>query len=73
MEQEITPIIERVRQVSGGPSGLAAKLNERHPHRPITSQAISQWKRVPIDRVGDVSAVTGIPRHELRPEIFGAA
>lgn len=39
----------------------------------ITHGAISQWKRVPIDRVADVSAITGIPREELRPEIFGEA
>lgn len=37
----------------------------------ITPQAISQWKKVPADRVLDVERVTGISRHELRPDIFG--
>lgn len=32
--------------------------------------AISQWRRVPIDRVTEVERLTGIPRHELRPDIF---
>lgn len=42
----------------------------------ITHGAISQWGRVPIDRVADVSRVTGIPPQELRPDlaaIFGPA
>lgn len=30
-------------------------------------------RRIAANRVIDVEAVTGIPRHELRPDIFGAA
>lgn len=37
----------------------------------ITSGALSQWKQVPADRVIAVEAVTGISRHELRPDVFG--
>lgn len=48
----------------GGPSALATKLF-------ITSQAISQWRRVPAARVLDVEAATGVSRHALRPDIFG--
>jgi len=36
----------------------------------ITAQALSQWKRVPHMRVLDVERITGIPRHELRPDIY---
>lgn len=35
--------------------------------------AISMWKQVPAERVGDVSRATGIPQHELRPDIFAPA
>jgi len=35
--------------------------------------AISQWDRVPVDRVADVERLTGISRHELRPDVFGPA
>lgn len=35
--------------------------------------AISQWQRVPISRVADVERLTGIPRHELRPDVFDPA
>lgn len=36
----------------------------------VSPQAISQWSRVPVLRVLDVERVTGIPRHELRPDIY---
>lgn len=37
----------------------------------VTHSAISQWKRVPSDRVLIVEKVTGIPRDELRPDLYG--
>jgi len=37
----------------------------------ITPQAISQWERVPLNRVFDVERVTGVSRHLLRPDFFG--
>lgn len=55
--------LERVKSTAGGPSGLAEKLGD------ITPQAISQWKRVPAERVLDVERVTGISRHDLRPDL----
>lgn len=36
----------------------------------ITPGAISQWDRVPIERVAEVEQLTGIPRKQLRPDIF---
>ena len=38
----------------------------------VTPQALSQWRRVPLARVFDVERFSGIPRHELRPDFFGA-
>jgi DNA-binding transcriptional regulator YdaS (Cro superfamily) len=37
----------------------------------ITHGAISQWDRIPAERVLEVERITGISRHELRPDIFG--
>ena len=37
----------------------------------INPSAISQWDEVPIKRVAEIAAATGIPRHELRPDVFG--
>jgi DNA-binding transcriptional regulator YdaS (Cro superfamily) len=36
----------------------------------ITHGAVSQWRRVPIERVAVVERLTGIPREVLRPDIF---
>lgn len=36
----------------------------------ITSQAVSQWRRVPAERVIEVERATGVSRHELRPDIY---
>ena len=39
----------------------------------VTPQAISQWDKVPIGKAADVERVTGVPRSELRPDIWGEA
>jgi DNA-binding transcriptional regulator YdaS (Cro superfamily) len=36
----------------------------------ITPGAISQWDRVPAERVPAVEKATGIPRHRLRPDLY---
>lgn len=38
----------------------------------ITPGALSQWDRVPADRVLAVEAATGVSRYDLRPDIYGA-
>lgn len=37
----------------------------------ITAQAVSQWEKIPLQRVFDVERVTKIPRSQLRPDFFG--
>ncbi len=56
---------------------LLAYLNEERGRRVrlaetlgIAPSAISMWTRVPGERLGAVSRATGIPPHELRPDIF---
>lgn len=41
----------------------------------VDKATATRWaqKRVPAERVVDVEASTGIPRHELRPDIYGPA
>jgi pyruvate kinase len=36
----------------------------------IFPSALSQWNQVPATRATEVSAFTGIPLHELRPDVF---
>lgn len=38
----------------------------------ITPGAIYQWRRVPAERVIQVERLTGIPRHDLRPDLYPA-
>ena len=47
----------------GGLNALAVQLG-------ISRAAISQWQRVPAERVLDVERITGIPRIELRPDLY---
>jgi TorA maturation chaperone TorD len=58
--------LERALAVAGGVSSLARGLGVSQP-------AISGWKRVPPDRVLAVEALTGIPRTELRPDLYAEA
>jgi len=32
--------------------------------------AVYRWKHIPVRRLSDVERITGIPREELRPDIF---
>lgn len=57
--------LEDVKRALGGNAGVATALGD------LTSQAVSQWKRIPPARVIDVERLTGISRHDLRPDIFG--
>jgi DNA-binding transcriptional regulator YdaS (Cro superfamily) len=36
----------------------------------ITPAAINQWKIIPADKLVAISNETGIPRHELRPDLY---
>ena len=57
-----TPLAGAIEK-AGGARKLAKKLG-------ISSQAISQWTRVPVNRVLAVEALTQVPRHELRPDVY---
>lgn len=56
--------LDKAIKAAGGAAALARHLG-------ITSQAISQWDRVPVTRAAAVERLTGIPRAELRPDVFG--
>lgn len=60
-------VCEIAKEKAGGPAALAKALGG------LTSQAVSQWRKVPPERVLDVERITGISRHELRPDVFGKA
>jgi DNA-binding transcriptional regulator YdaS (Cro superfamily) len=39
----------------------------------IAVSAVYQWQRIPTERVVQVEKVTGIPREQLRPELYRTA
>lgn len=55
--------LERAKRAAGNGASLARALG-------ITAQALSQWDEVPPLRVLDVERFTGVPRHELRPDLY---
>jgi DNA-binding transcriptional regulator YdaS (Cro superfamily) len=55
--------LDRAVEKLGSKTALAIALK-------ISRAAVCQWDRVPSGRVGAVSKLTGIPPHELRPDLF---
>jgi DNA-binding transcriptional regulator YdaS (Cro superfamily) len=37
----------------------------------LSVPAVSKWRRVPANHVLRVEELTGVSRHEMRPDIFG--
>ena len=61
--------LTKAKEAVGGRKALAARLTEAG--QPITPQALWFWeKQIPAERVAVVSKVTGIPKHELRPDLW---
>lgn len=58
-------IVEKAAEKAGGVVSLARELGIKHT-------ALYSWNRVPAERVLDIERLTGISRHELRPDVFGA-
>lgn len=60
-------VLRRAIELAGGVTALSQVLR-------ISSQAISQWKRVPAERVIQVEQATAgrVKRHELRPDLYPA-
>lgn len=56
---------DRAVEAVGGVTKLANAIG-------VTRSAVSQWDVVPMDRVFEVARVTGVPAHELRPDLIPA-
>lgn len=57
------PGLNRAIDAVGGVAQLARRIG-------ITQPSVSNWNRVPAERVIAVEAVTGIPRVQLRPDLY---
>lgn len=67
MEPNCSPV-ERVIGALGGLTKTATALGLDNP------SVVANWRtrgRVPAERAIEIERITGISRHELRPDIFG--
>jgi DNA-binding transcriptional regulator YdaS (Cro superfamily) len=55
--------LQRAIAAAGGVRPLARELG-------VASPTIIGWKRIPADRILQVEAVTGVPREQLRPDLY---
>lgn len=55
--------LKRAIACAGGLTALAGPLR-------ISKQAVQQWSEVPPLRVLEVERISGVSRHELRPDIY---
>jgi DNA-binding transcriptional regulator YdaS (Cro superfamily) len=62
---ERDPALIEALRAAGGPVAVGIKLA-------ISSQAISQWRRCPVERVLDLERLTEgvVTRYQLRPDIY---
>lgn len=60
---ERDPALVRAVERVGGYAALAKELGK-------TRAGVWQWRRVPAERVLAVERLTGVSRHELRPDLY---
>lgn len=59
------PTFDRIVAAFGSQRLMAAALG-------VTAQSVTKWrKQVPAERVLEIERLTGISRHEIRPDVFG--
>lgn len=56
-------VVQEAADRVGGISELARRLGITHP-------ALYHWPRVPANRVLQIEKLTGISRHDMRPDIY---
>jgi DNA-binding transcriptional regulator YdaS (Cro superfamily) len=56
--------IREIAKAAGGVVALSHKLG-------LSRAAVSGWKKVPAERVLAVEKITGIPREQIRPDLYG--
>jgi len=55
--------LDKAIKAAGNGTNLARLLG-------VTRSAITQWSQVPVLKVLDVERITGVPREELRSDIY---
>jgi DNA-binding transcriptional regulator YdaS (Cro superfamily) len=55
--------LERAFKAAGNKLTLSKRLG-------ISHQAVAQWTRAPAERVLQLEKLTGVSRHDLRPDLY---
>ena len=63
MKRKRTTVLEQVLRHYGYVNAMSRAFG-------ISRQAISHWDKVPMKHLARVSSETGIPRQELRPDLY---
>ena len=63
IERKIEPGLLRAIEIAGSGEVLARRLG-------ITRQALQQWDKIPAKYLIPIERLTGVPREELRPELY---
>lgn len=63
--------LKRAIAEAGGAKSLAEAMTQNGAR--ITRQAVEQWDVCPPLRVLEVERLSGVSRHDLRPDIYGSA
>ncbi|MBT9373413.1 Cro/CI family transcriptional regulator [Rhizobium sp. CSW-27] len=58
-------IVRKGAEQAGGVVSLARELGIKHT-------SLYRWARVPAARALEFERITGISRHDLRPDVYGA-
>ncbi|WP_459676160.1 YdaS family helix-turn-helix protein [Acidisoma sp. 7E03] len=58
--------MDAIRQIRAT-RGMSAKITREIG---LSRGTVSQWRRIPAERVLDVERITGISRRELRPDLY---
>jgi DNA-binding transcriptional regulator YdaS (Cro superfamily) len=57
--------LKRAKKAVRGGNALGRSLNP-----PISGSAVRQWKVAPPTRAREIARITGVPQHELRPDLY---
>jgi DNA-binding transcriptional regulator YdaS (Cro superfamily) len=55
--------LQRAIDAVGGAAELARRIG-------VKRQAVSAWRRCPADKAKAVQTITGVSRHDLRPDLW---
>jgi DNA-binding transcriptional regulator YdaS (Cro superfamily) len=55
--------LKKAIKAAGGPVAFANALG-------INRQAVWAWKQIPAERIIEIERLTGVPREELRPDLY---